>query len=326
MTKQPNFDTNSLIKLRERTEYETWFLEAVYTLVEQELFPTLSDGVIYPVDISKTQFFAHMRGNIKLRDWRPGFLNAGSPLVFVTTFKLLDMLIEWILEENGFQSNFRFHEKLKQLKESPIFPSVIESRVWLKERLIGLYSELEPFRGTIIHDKRFTATDGALRVASSKKGVIRVPIEISAAHLRKLAIIIVSVLKYIDGSWDINDFREKTLRHDLDELITLHGLSSLGQKPPFHTCVRVYLTGTDPLLVDLMAIRRDLDEKYVNKDYSFDLRVLMVSDDSVVDAYFFPWSIVAVPSADWSQTVNAQQYKTMIPNDIKPEHLRNNVG
>ena len=326
MSQQPTFNVNALTKLGERTEYEIWLLEAVYALAEQELFPSWPDGIIYPVQKFKPQFIVHGRANIIIGDWRPGFLNAGAPLVFVSTFKLLDMLIERILEENASASTFRFQQKLQQLNDSPIFPPVIESRTWLKERLVGLYSTLEPLRGTIIHDKHFTATDGAIRVASSKKGIIGAPVEISAAHLRKLAFTIVSVLKYVDGTWYLDDFRGKTLRHDLDELAALHGLSSLGQKRPFHTCVRVYMTGSDPLLVDLMSIRSDLAARYVDQDYSFDLRVLMVRDDGVVDAYLFPWSVLAVPSGDWSHTINAQQYRTTIPDDIKPEHLRNNPG
>jgi hypothetical protein len=73
MTPQPTFDANALTKLGERTEYETWLLEAVYALVEQELFPSWPDGVIYPVDKSKAQFIGHARGNIIIGDWRPGF-------------------------------------------------------------------------------------------------------------------------------------------------------------------------------------------------------------------------------------------------------------
>lgn len=323
---QPTFDANALIKLSERTEYETWLLEAVYVLIEQELFPSWPDGVVYPVDKSKAQFFVHARGNIVVGDWRPGFLNAGAPLVFVSTFKLLDMLIEWILEENGVSSTFRFQQKVQHLKASPIFPAVIESRSWLKERLAGLYSTLEPLRGTIIHDKHFTSTDGAIRISSSKKGIIGSPVDISAAHLRKLALTIVSVLRYVDGTWHLDELRERTLRHNLDELVALHGLPSLGQKPPFHTRVRVYLTGSDPLFVDLMSIRSDLAARYVNQDCSFDLRILMVRDGGVFDAFLFPWSLFADPNADWRRTINAQQYRTAVPDDIKPEHLRNAAG
>jgi hypothetical protein len=326
MTSHPTFDASALIKLAERTEYETWLLEAVYALVEQELFPSFPDAVVYPVDKSKAQFFASGRLNIVIGDWRPGFLNAGAPLVFVSTFKLLDMLIEWTLEENGVPSTFRFQQKLQHLKGSPIFPPLIESRGWLKERLIGLYSTLEPLRGTIIHDKHFTATDGAIRVSSSKKGSIGPAKEISAAHLRKFALTIVSVLRYVDGTWQLNQVREKILRHDIDELAMLHRLPLLGQKCPFHTRVRVYLTGSDPLHVDPMAIRGDLAARYLDQDCSFDLRLLMVKGGEVVEAYLFPWALFEVASSDWGQGIDVQQYRAAVPDDIKPEHLQSEAG
>jgi hypothetical protein len=326
VTSPPVFDASAFLRLGERTEYETWLLEAVYAIVEQELFPTWPDAVVYPVDKSKAQFFVHARGNIIVGDWRPGFLNAGAPLVFVSTFKLLDMLIEWILEENQVASTFRFQEKLQHLNGSPIFPALIDARPWLKERLVGLYRTLEPLRGTIIHDKYFTAADGAIRVSSSKKGIIGSAVEISAAHLRKLALTIVSVLRYVDGTWHLDDLREKTLRHDLDELVALHGLPLLGQQHPFHMRVRVYSTGSDPLQVDPTAIQSDLAARYLNQDCSFDLRVLMVRDGAVVEAYLFPWPLFAVPGYDWSHGINAEQYRTAIPDDIKLEHLRDNAS
>lgn len=317
----PAFNANALIKLAERTEYEAWLLEDVYALVENELFPSFSDGVIYPVCRSKAEFFSQGRLKINIGDWRPGFLNAGAPLVFVSIFKLLDMLLEWVLEENGFSSTSSFEEKSKRLKGPTIFPPLIESRVWLKERLVALYSALKPLRGTIIHDRHFTATDGAIRVASSKKGVIGAPVEVSATYLRMLACFIVSVVKYIDGTWQLDEFREKTLRYSLDQLAALHGLPSLGQSTPFHTCVRVYSTDSNPVVVDVVTIRMDLATRYLNNDCSFDLRVLMVADGEVLDAYLFPWPICADANVDWPHSINVEQYRIAIPMDIKREHL-----
>lgn len=321
MISPPIFDSIAFVSLAERTEYEIWLLEAVYKIAEQELFPTWPDAVVYPVDKSKAQFFVHARGNLVFGDWRPGFLNAGAPLVFVSTFKLLDMLIEWILEKNGAPTTFRFQEKLRQLEGSPTFPPLIESRPWLKERLTGLYHTLEPLRGTIIHDKHFTAADGVIRVSSSKNKVIGPVIEISADHLRKLTLTIVSVFRYVEGIWYLDDLREKTLRHYLDELVALHGMPPLGQQPPFHIQVRVYSTAPDPLHVDLTSIQSDLAARYVNQDCSFDLRVLMVREGAVVGAYLFPWTLFAAFGPDWKHGIIVEQYTTAIPDDIKPEYL-----
>jgi hypothetical protein len=174
--------------------------------------------------------------------------------------------------------------------------------------------------------KHFTATDGAIRVSASKNGVVGPVVEIDPAHLRKLALTIVSVLRYVDGTWEIDQVREKILRHDLDELAMLHALPPLGQKRPFHTCVRLYLTSSDPLRFDPMTIREDLAARYVDQDCSFDLRILMVRGSEVAEAYLLPWALFAVEGAEWKQRIDLQQYRTVIPSDIQPEHLRSGAG
>lgn len=315
------FDATSFSKLTQRSEYESWLLEAVYAIAEQELFPVDPDAVVYPVTKSKVQFYVSARANITTGGWQPGFLHAGAPLVFVSIFKLLDMFIEWVLDENGEPPTFRFQDKLRRLTDSPLFPPPIETRPWLKERLIALYKNLEPLRGTIIHDKHFTATDGAIRVSRSKNGIVGPAVEISAANLRRLALIIISVLKYVVDAWQLDDVREKTLRHDLDGLVALHALPLLGQKRPFHTTVRVYSADPDPLHIDAAAIRADLDARYIDQDCSFDLRVLIVRASAVVEAYLFPWSLIVENGPDWICGIKVEKFSTVIPHDIKAEHL-----
>ena len=212
----------------------------MYAISEQELFPVWPDAVVYPINPYEAKFFAYGRGNIVIGDWRPGFLNAGAPLVFISSFKLLDMFVEWVLEENGTPSTYRFQEKLGHLESSPTCPPRVESRDSLKQRLIGLSRNLEPLRGTIIHDRHFTATDGAIRVFSSRGGTVGPIVELSAAQLRILALTIISVLRYPDGSWSLDDVRDRTLRYNIDGLVALHGQPLLGQRRPFHTRVRVY--------------------------------------------------------------------------------------
>lgn len=321
MTKRPSYDAASIERLVDRTEYESWMLEAVYALVEQELFPIWPDAVIYPIDRSKSQFIVIGRANIILGDWRPGFLNAGAPLVFVSTFKLLDMLIEWILEENGIKPTFRFQQKKDNLANSPEFPPLVEVRSWLKERLVGLYCALEPLRGTIIHDKHFTAKDGAVSVSSSKGGTVGAAVNISADELRKLAVVVVSTLRFVGGSWKFDGARERILRYELDELQRLHGQPVLGQKSPFHTRVRIFSESANPFDVDARGIHIEMAARYVNRDCSFDLRVLVVSGGNVVDAYFFPWNCISNENAPWSKGLDANGFRCDIPEDIDLSHL-----
>ena len=308
--------TNAIHLLAEKIEYEAWFLEAVYSIVEQELFPCFPDAVIYPANKTLPEFIGYARANIIIGDWRTGFLNAGAPLVFVASFKLLDMFIEWVLEENGFPSTFRFQKKIKNLSRSPTFPELIESRSWLKDRLVGLYRVLEPLRGTIIHDKHFTSSDGVIRVSSSKANVVGPQIEIGPDELRKLALTVVSIFKYIDGTWNLDQYREKLLRNHLDSLSSLHGCSVLGQKEPYYPTVRIF--SADLRVVDPVKIYADLVEQYPNNDCMFDLRVLIVNENCVVEAYLFPWEFLN--EGGFKKCVDLEVYRTPVPNDIDPEH------
>jgi hypothetical protein len=314
----PNYDQNAIVRLSERTEYEAWLLEAVYTITEQELFSKFPDAVIYPSGSSQPESIRYGRGNILIGDWRPGFLNAGAPLIFITTFKVLDMFVEWVLSENGLTATFRFQEKMNALKRAPTFPAFIETRRWLKERLIGLYSKLEPLRGTIIHSKHFTVSDGAINVSSSKNNVVGTPFHISREELRTLAVFSLSVLRYADGTWSLNEFREKVLRHALDNLANFHGFPLLGQLQPYYPTVRVFSLNENPRSVDLVAICNDLAKQNPNNDCLFDLRVLTVREGAVVDAFLFPWPII---QNGWSGSVNPETYRVAIPQDIDSKHL-----
>ena len=316
----PVFDQAALVELAERTAYEIYLLEDVYTLVEDKLFRCWSASVIYAVNNPKPVSWPGAVLSATWGDWRRDFLKAGAPLIFVSTFKLLDMLVEWVLQKNGLELKrmYMFSEKLKVLASSPspIFPPLIESRPWLKERLIDLYRTLDPLRGTIIHHRQFSVTAGALQVSSSKKGSTGTPTDISADHLRILASTIISVLRHVDGTWHFDELRERTLRYNLDELAALHGCAVFGQKYPYYISVRVYSTDPDPRHVNLTAIRSDLSTKYTERDCLFDLLVVIVKHTKAVAAYFFPYSILS----GWSQTLDAEQYRTAIPDDIKPEH------
>lgn len=320
VTSQPTYGPNAVPLLTARTEYESWLLEAVYAIVEQDLVPSFPDAVIYPIDRSQAEFINYARGNCIMGDWRPGFLNAGAPLVFVAAFKLLDMFIEWVLEENGFPSTFRFQEKVKQLGRLPVFPGLIEARPWLKDRLAGLYRTLEPLRGTIVHDKHFTASDGTIRVCSSKGNVIGPEIEIGPAELRMLTLTVVSILRYVDGTWSLDQFREKLLRHHLDILAPLHGLPLLGQSQPFYPTVRIFSTDPDPRTIDPTTIRTDLAKRFSSNDCMFDMRVLTVNERIVVDAFLFPWGLLENAGSEWGSSIDPAAYRVPIPNDVKPEH------
>jgi hypothetical protein len=273
------FGPGAIAELSERTQYEAWLLEAVYEVVDQRIAIGGPDELVYsPVGGPPIQTL-YASGHMRVGDWRPGFLEAGAPLVFVSVFKLLDMCIEWVLEENGHQRTFRFSEKLKALRAQVVFPSIISTRPWLEERLIAAYERLEPLRGTVIHDRHFTSLGGGLQVSSSKLGVLGPVVNIGAEDLRNLAVLLVSLLRYLQGTWVLTAFSEKRIRFVLDRLAHLHGLAAMGQLAPAFVIVRVYVLEGDCLSADLVSIRAELAARRRFEDVLFDLRVVAVAPD-----------------------------------------------
>ena len=262
----PAYDPQSLADLSDRTQYESWLIEAVYAIADESLFPEWPDQMVYPASGGEPSLGVFGRGNIVIGDWRPHFLQVGAPLIFVTTFKLLDMLAEWMLNENGLRSTHRFAQKISALKDPRVFPPAIASRDWLRERLVGLYEHLEPLRGTVVHARHFKTSDGALRVSSSKGNTVGPEVTFAPKELRSLSVLVVSVMRYIDGTWKLDPYREKLLRRSLDELAHLHRLPSLGQEPPRFLTVRVYSIQLESVEVNIARIRHDVRKMCPGQD------------------------------------------------------------
>ena len=223
-----------------------------------------------------------------------------------------------LLKRNGTSQTHSFADKIAALKPGVTFPPFFASRTWLRDRLIGLYKHLAPLRNTIIHDRHFKTSDGTLRVSNSKSSTVDPEVTITADELRSLAVLAVSLLRYVDGSWAINPFKEKHLRHTLDEIEHLHGLSSLGQKPPRFLTVRVFAKWSDSIKIDLKRIRDDVARICPNQDVLFDLRVVTVNTDgSKATGYLFPWNEINGERAQFVRAVvDIAHRQSPLPEDI----------
>lgn len=238
------------------------------------------------------------------------------------------MLIEWVLAQNATAATFRFAEKISALEGQIVFPSLIESRPWLRERLVALYKELDPLRGTIIHERHFQSSGGTLQVASSRRGTIGPTVTFSAQDLRSLSVLLVSLIRYLEGLWTMDVFQEKRSRRTLDELMHLHHLSSLGQLPPYFLTVRVYRADEDLIEIDLDKIRDDIASKYAQQDTLFEIRVIIISKDGQnASAYRIPWEqIQNVGATLQKRKVDLMNLSTSVPDGMDPMAIARDLG
>lgn len=321
MTHSPIYDANEIQLLAEKIDYEDWLLEEVYTL-DPKPYSSSSYPVVYLVDSSEPKFVHYVEGAGNLfGDWRSGFLAAGTPLIFIVTFKLLDMFMEWVFEMNRIKFHFPFADKINKLNESnPTFPRFIEERPWLKERLIGLYKTLNSFRSAIIHRKDFQIDgNGFLQITdyNPKNGSFKSEIEINPTELQQFSLTIVSIVRYVSGAWHIAPFQEKVLRNNLDNLINFHGITTaLGQRQPLYTKVRFFSQDTDIQHINTIKIHGDIAEHYPDKDCMFDLQILIVREGVAVDAFYFPCTDLEKGYPELSSNINIDDFRVEIPDNI----------
>jgi hypothetical protein len=134
--------------------------------------------------------------------------------------------------------------------------------------------------------------------------------------LRRLTLTVVSVLRYVDGTWPLDEHRAKQLGYDFDNLLHLHGCAQLGQSRPFSPTVRVYRSRAELHTIDLQKIRSDLAAHYANVDCMFALRIVVVEGPAVTDAFLLPWPTVrnGIPLG------HLEPYRVPLPEDVNPEH------
>lgn len=89
-----------------------------------------------------------------------------SPLIFVSAFKICDMIIEWVLHENGNRPSghfWSFKEKIRVLQTpSIIFPDFLQTEPLFKEVLLAMYIHFSPKRNVIIHGAWGKLVNGSL--------------------------------------------------------------------------------------------------------------------------------------------------------------------
>ncbi len=324
MTYTPTYNTNAICLLAKKVKYEGHILEEVYPF-DPKPYSSSSYPVVYLADSSEPKFVNYLEGAGNLfGDWRSGFLADGTPLVFVVIFKLLDMFIEWVFEMNGLDTDKKyrtFQTKNDELRENKlIFPNFVQARPWLKDRLVETYKTLTPYRSVIIHRKDFQIDiNGFLQITdyNSKNGSIKSKIEINPTELQQISLTIVSVVRYISGTWHIDPYQEKVLRHNLDNLVNFHGITAaLGQRQPLYTKVRLFSQDTDIQHIDTFKIYEDITKHYPDRDCMFDLQVLIIREGVAVDAFYFPCTDLEKGYPEWSSNIKIDDFRVEIPDHI----------
>ena len=282
------YDHKARQGLLDKLDYELWLLDQ---LAEYQLF----DG---GTDIATLKFRSGELDTTILDSGEENFpwsrvITTIAPLVFTASYKILDMIFEWILEENHSAGNIKnvprgFQDKLKLLKGKPKlqYPPIFTAKKYLHSYSEALFRRLLPYRNEIVHNKAFFVANDQLILSSSKNQNIK--LTLSRAQIGCLVRFVVALARALAGVIKVDAHRDRLLKYHLDSLTTAHGLQAFNQQEPILVNVELEVSKRcGSFLGNLKQVRDTVRSQFPTQDVFFNLTVQAVDGDNLIAKWYF---------------------------------------
>ena len=182
-------------------DYEIWVLDFLGN--SQDLFYGKTD--ISTIQLTNGQQNANI--SVCVHDhvgasYGQRIIDALTPLTFTASYKILDMIYEWILEENkatGIISDvpWQFAQKLKLIKNINLqYPPLFANNAYIKDYSFAFFTNLLPYRNEVIHSHSFTVNEDKIALVDRKTSVM---LELDRLQMGYLVKLIVAIAQCLTG-------------------------------------------------------------------------------------------------------------------------------
>lgn len=195
-------------------------------------------------------------------------LDCARPLAFGATFKLQDMVAEWILRASGVtKPKLSFTDKLKEydelkLKGSLVQPALFSQRPLVASAFWELYRALLPFRNTATHSGGLVLRADGLIEITSNSCKLSLPTDEQASYMRAVSLL----TKMLVGRVPHDEFLDVLIESDMLKLERHHHQQGFAVQQARRATLSVqvptaYVNGVDPLsvVIDFDHIRRTVE-------------------------------------------------------------------
>ena len=219
-------------------------------------------------------------------------INAIMPLTFVASFKVLDVIFEWVLEENCTLGNiqtvpWRFTEKVELLEHDPHLqvPTLFENPTHLYTYAKALFCQLLPYRNEVVHKNGFSVSEDALTLSSSRQGT---SLTLSGEQVACLARFVRLLVRALLGDIVLDAYKARMVHRYLDTLAPAHGLETFDQHVPLFVHVRLTAPRQGAgFPADLKQVRGQLASTFPAQEVIFDLNVRAVDGGKLMATWHF---------------------------------------
>jgi len=294
------YDSISQERLKEKVDYEIWLLD--FLSKTQEAFEGGTD--ISTIMLMNRQPGAQVAINITEvigSGAAMKVIDAMSPLTFTASYKILDMVFEWILEENIPSGNikkipWKFSEKIESISinyDKLSYPPILQSNPYIRNYLFALYSNLLKFRNEVVHKHKFSVSGNTLTIDTNVEGQHHTLV-LDRGELGAFVRTIVAASNLLTGVLSLGPWEERLLKYHLDRIQKLHGLADFKQAKPILVNVELKVPlekGVFP--ADLKFVRQEISRIHPNIDILFNLKIIGLTDGRPSIRWFFPADFVS---------------------------------
>lgn len=296
--------SNPVSELLNAVAYEKFFLEQVYRLTINNGSPDIEIEISYTPDGEPLR---KGRGwHIDISDWRGGFIAAGRPLIFITTFKILDSMFDWLVKTPSKPAPIQIDQKLAALEKltPDELPELLRDEAWLFDRMVALYKRTALLRNTLIHRGEFEASAAGLHVRLGKVQAENERTAISNKEVASFAAVTITVIRLLAGVLSLDPLSRKRIRRLFDDLVSIHEQALLGQLQVKVGRVTLSFPEFRDLEFDLSRIREDISPAIslpdargnfatLKYDVVFDIRILIGDETAgAIEEYLIPYNEV----------------------------------
>lgn len=269
------FDFNSIDRLKESLDYEQWVLENAIELLKR------SHGKVdyrrYIIDDAHSL-------NVKIgvsdtlgMNRAADVINDLSPLLFNAAYKILDMLMEWIIKENQGNCPWRFIDKINILTSAGTvlsLPYPLTSEPAIFSTFVKLYENLVAYRNALTHGVWGKNQSGDLVFDFNKNGR-RIQGTIYFEQVIRFADCMSLTAREAMSPSSIDHNIISTIKWCLDSIQALHNQSLFGftHAQYFDVVRQIETIKAEFPSVDIKYIRNVLDKEAMGHPYGYSLRV-----------------------------------------------------
>jgi len=234
------YNKNTIDELRTRTEYELW----VTNFFRSKFYAQKENGSgSYTLNITnsgqlKVTHSLHAIVSFSEKAVKKS-LQKFIPLAFGSSFKLQDMVIEWILNINGI-NEWRFQDKHKEYnklltKTHAFFPTYFEKEPDINKAFFFLFKKLSSYRNILTHGSSFLLhDDGSLEMTNKEEKKLLLNPNDQAAYHRICCLVVDGLLNQDkDLLYNIS-----TVKSDLAHLEQIHKITGFVKSPVRYELVR----------------------------------------------------------------------------------------